>query len=114
MDLYCKIYIDTHQSRDSVLSSLVEWSGGDLRLRTVVTDFLEADVSVNKDFDDGRTHNRDNGFLFYPYYLDVEPKPDVPADLYIEALRGLLGLLRAKGMWAVAACDFEHLLSQEP
>jgi hypothetical protein len=113
MDMYCQIFIDTDQSRDAILHSLAEWSGGDVRFRTVIADLFEADVSKNKEFDEYRRHDKDDGFLFYPYYLDVEPKPNVAVAVYVDVIRRLVAFLKGRGMRVVAACDFEDLLTQE-
>lgn len=113
MDLYCKVYLDSTLPTNDLVELLTEGLGGQHRKWTITTNLVEVYVDENEDFDDGRRHNPDNGFLFYPYYVDMEPKPDVPADSYIDAVRRLLAFLKGQGIRAVAACDFEHLLPQE-
>ena len=112
MNLYCKVYLDAPPPREAVLKSLAEWTGGATHLRTITTGLFEADVVNNEDFDEARRHRSRDGFLFYRYYLDIEPQPGAPEAEYVGALRALLTRLRAEGWGGVASCAFEDRLAE--
>lgn len=114
MNLYCKVYLDSSLPKNAVVKSLAEWTGGQIHLRTVSTGPFEVDVVTNEDFDEARGREGRDGFLFYRYYLDIEPQPDVSEAEYVGAIRGLLTRLQGEGLRAVASCDFEHLLHESP
>ena len=110
MNLYCKVYLDSALPKHAILARLAEWVTGQVRMRTITADAFEVDVVPSEDFDEVRKQDAKNGFLFYRYYLDVEPRSGVPQEEYIAAIGSLLTKVRAEGMRAVASCDFEDRL----
>lgn len=110
MNVYCKVYLDSSLPKHALLACLSEWVTGQVSIRTITADPFEVDVVANEDFDESRTQRAEDGFLFYRYYLDIEPRLGVSEEEYIEAIRKLLSKVRAEGMRAVASCDFEDRL----
>src|SRR5690606_12348537 len=96
-------------SKDALINLIAHVTGGLVHLRTVSSTRLEIDVVRNDEFDAVRKQNV-NGFLFYPYYLDVEARSGVEREQYIDAVRELLQSLWRASADAVPACDFEDEL----
>jgi hypothetical protein len=99
-------------SKQQLLTSFPEWIGGTTVRRTISSNQLEVDVVTNEDFDESRLDDENSGFLFYRYYLDIEPNPAVSEAEYVGSIRKLLKKLKDEGLRAVASCDFEHLLAE--
>jgi hypothetical protein len=52
-----------------------------------------------------------NGFLFFPYYLEVNALLHIDYDVYVQQLKNLIKFLRSKGMRVMPSCDFEDELN---
>jgi hypothetical protein len=112
-NLYCKILVDSDLPKDQVVDTVSRMVSGTVDHGTIVTDWSEIDVVKNDDFDAVKRHKRPDGFLFYRYYLDMEPEARVLRQDYVNAIGKLLEGLWATGWKAVAACDFEDELPRK-
>lgn len=112
-NLYCKILISTDISEDAIVKKIASITSGRTDQRTVVTEWSEIDVVANDDFDEAKSEEVPDGFLFYPYYIDMEPGRDVFPEKYISEVGSLLKGLWNLGWKAVAACNFEHELPKK-
>jgi hypothetical protein len=112
-DLYCKIYVDTEMSKELFLDFIAKTINGRIELRTVCGLFFEVDVVNNQDAEPLQAISRDDEFLYYPYYLDVEPLENLNRESYVASIAMLLKALWDIGAKAVAACDFEDELPDE-
>ena len=61
------------------------------------------DLVVNEDFNEKRTKQDRDRFLFYRYYLEIEPIESVRRERYVESVGRLLERLWQSGGKAVAA-----------
>jgi hypothetical protein len=113
-DLYCKIYIDSNLERSDLLTSIADVTKGSISLRSVQSDLLDVTVFSNKDFDKNRS-GEIGGFVFYPYYIEIEPVDNVAvnSEMYKTSIDILLEALWGMCADAVAACDFEDELTQK-
>jgi hypothetical protein len=113
-DLYCKVYVDSNLESSDFLASIADVIKGNVSLRTVSNDLLEVSVFSNKDYDRIRSGEVD-GFVFYPYYLEIEPIDEVTvnSEVYKMSIDNLLKVLWGMGADAVAACDFEDELQKK-
>ncbi|CAN5685255.1 hypothetical protein BH09VER1_BH09VER1_03490 [soil metagenome] len=111
-DFYCKIYIFASLSRQSLLELLTEITHGNLSAGTVETPWGLLDVLRNGEADLSKVSNSD-GFLFYPYFMDVEGASHVTKSEFSEAIGEVLEALWAKNIKAVASCDFEEELPRK-
>lgn len=111
-DLYTKIFLDTNEGKQNVIDCLAVIINGSVEGASVESNYLDIYVSKNEDFSDSRRHTQD-GFLFYKYYLDIEPKAGVKDNEFISSIANLLEELWKEDIKAVAACDFEDLLPQK-
>jgi hypothetical protein len=107
---YCKTYLDTDLSKGEVLGLMRAILSGQLESRaTIRTASCVIDVEENDQFDEAMRSQPD-GFLYYRYFLDIEPGEGVSRESYVQALSDLLRGLRKHGCKAVPACDFEDEL----
>ena len=70
------------------------------------------DVLRNDEADLNKVSESD-GFLFYPYFMDIEGVPNVTKLVFTKAIGEVLEALWAKNIKAVAACDFEEELPRK-
>lgn len=109
---YCKLFIDATISRSDLVDAIQKSTNGIISNHFVDCDWGAFDVRNNDEYSRWKIENSgDDGFLFYKYIVDVEPKePSRDSRTYIGGLRGLIQSLRSTGTKIVAACDFEDQL----
>ena len=109
--LFCKIFVEsvlTEKDLTDVISNIVN---GTIELEHYITSAaMEIDVLENDESDDVLSKDSNTGFLYYRYYLEIEPTDDVAESNYIFEISHLLEDLWNQGNKAVAACDFEEEL----
>lgn len=108
-DLYCKIYIDSSASKIELLDKISKLVQGKISLRSIESETMNIDVMENDEYDKDKASQRD-GFVYYPYYLEIDAVEGVEASDYIEAIKNLLMQLRSFNAHATASCDFEDQL----
>lgn len=113
-DMYCQMFIDTDMEKSRMIDMVSNAVKGIVEYKTsyilINTDNIEFEFVENEDFEDSMRSDKENGFLYSRYYLDIEPKKDIDPDAYISILSGLMITLRGLKCNVVAACDFEDLL----
>jgi hypothetical protein len=106
-EAYCKIFIDSDESREALGVAISQYLGGQVQLRAITSPTLDLDVIRNDCFDPVKRYG---DFVYFRYYLEIEPtKGSNPAD-FPKHIAGLLEWCWARKMPAVAACDFEAVL----
>jgi hypothetical protein len=113
MDLYCKLFVETQLDRAALVRFVAQTVTGTENRSTIVSPWSEVDVRNNDDYDEDRAADPHDGFLFYRYYLDIEPVEDADPGEYILSIAQLLEALWKSGAKAVAACDFEEELPRK-
>jgi hypothetical protein len=111
-NLYCKIFLDCDLNRDQLIQIIVTLIGGRIESETILNDYCEIDIEENEDFHDIRRYENPDGFLYYPYYLDIAPVEEVFSS-YLEAISRILKNFWSKGYQAIAVCDFEEDLPRK-
>lgn len=111
LDLYCAIYVHAPVTREQLVAVVLQIPGAEKVGRSILR-LLKAEIEVrpNEDASDGLRGNLENGFLFYPYLLEVDALPEQTIEEQIALVSALLELLWAQQFNAVAACDFEDRL----
>lgn len=108
---YCKVYLDTNLSRSDVVGLIRSILEGEFENRaTIRTSSCVIDVEENDQFDNVMRTGAADGFLYYRYFLDVEPVESAGRERYVQVVSDLLRGLRDNGCKAVPACDFEEEL----
>jgi hypothetical protein len=113
-DLYCKIYIDTDLSEEELIKSIEMTTGSSVSIRTIKTNLMEIDVVVNSDSDSNLKLD-EQGFVYYPYYLEIDPTRlgQISVEVYITSISSLLNFLWTVGQDAVPACGYEDMLPRK-
>ncbi len=105
-----KTALETPRTKDDLIRKVAGFVAGQFMISIVTSPMLEIYVDVNDEHDENKSDEED-GFLHFPFCLDVEPAANVDDDAYVGSVGRLLESLRAEGCRAVAACDFEDELS---
>ena len=109
-DLFTKIFLDTDHEKTSVVETISKIVEGSVTGSTIVTEQAEIFVFNNGDFSEEK---RNDEFLYYRYYLDIEPIKDAEEKVYIGEISKLLTELGDYGFKAIASCDFEDELPKK-
>jgi hypothetical protein len=112
-NLYCKIFLDCDLEREQLTQMIAISIDGRIESKTILSNYCEIDIENNEDFHDIQRHDYSDGFLYYPYYLDIEPSEEVLFSSYADVITKLLEYLWNKVYQAVAACDFEEELPRK-
>lgn len=109
-DLYCKVFVDTNLNYEEIFSNVMNYSSGKKEsFSYIVTDWCGMFIQKNKEYNKEQYLQDTNDFLYWKYYLDIEPiKTD--EDTYIKRIGDLLKHLKEYCKGVVAACDFEDEL----
>lgn len=108
--LYCKIFVDA-PDRNELADTVAEAFGIERHGWEVDTDWSEIDIVRNDDFDPEKSQAAHrSSFLYFPFYIELEPLEGTSEDSYIENAGHLLRTLWNRRWRAVAACDFEDVL----
>lgn len=106
-NLYCKVFIDTDMDYTSLFDLIMNYIEGKKEgIDYIITYWCDISVRKNKEYNLEQYLKDSTDFLYWRYYLDMEP---VKADenLYIKNITNLLCYLKELGMGVVIACDFE-------
>mgnify|MGYP000959024936 CR=1 FL=1 len=117
-DLYCKMFIDFNDeiARADILIARLAHGTIKYAWGLIETKIAELDVRKNDDFktpQELRSKDPEDAFLFWKYYIDIEPKEGTSSQAYISMISQLLLDLWAQGVDAVAACSFEDQLPKK-
>lgn len=106
-NLYCKIFIDSELEYER-LFILIEncVAGYKETINYITTDWCEICVQQNEEFSSEQYSRNCNDFIYWPYYLDIEPR-DINKGDYIRYITNLIDRLRKHCKGIVIACDFE-------
>ena len=111
MQLFCKMYLDMDGSvRDvnQLVRTILDGKSEDDAM--ISTSVCSIYIDENDEFDEVMRTTPADGFLYYRYFLDIEPVDGVIRGSYVQALSHLLRGLRKNGCKVVPACDFEDEL----
>lgn len=112
-NLFCKVFVDTNEERLSLLSSIKDIVLGTTERWTIDSNSMELELRKNDDFNESLRFEKQDGFLYSRYYIEIEPIGDIKQEQYILSVSMLLENLWALGYEAVAACDFENELPRK-
>lgn len=112
--IFCKVFVNADVARSDLVDTIAHALDGRIKpLNTVAGDTWEIDVRRNDEHDAERSKDQENGFLFFPYYLDVVARRGRDRQAQIALVSRLLERLWERGYGAVAACDFEEELPRK-
>jgi len=107
---YCKVFISGLESREEVGRRVVGCLEPAIPgpANTITSGIMRISVRKNDDYDKQLQDRPSDGFLWYPFFLDVLPTNTAPQEEYVLQIATLLRCLWDNGIKAVAACDFEE------
>jgi len=110
---YCKVFINTDLDEASLLSIISQLINGKINnINTITSRYIDLDVISNDEFNEKNTSLPKSGFLFYRYFLDVEPIAGTKYENYLSSLKILINGLRKRGFKVIPSCDFEDELNE--
>lgn len=101
---YCKIYVDSDRSFNNLKSTISEFLGSPVEGRTIEGRFMAVDCFENNASGEG------NGFLYWPYYLEIEISESANAKDFVIEIQSLINGLKLEEMKLTPSCDFEDEL----
>jgi hypothetical protein len=111
-DLYCQIYIDTDFNPSYLLEILGQVFKGSISLRSISCKLFEITLFSNQSANKEKACSDDDGFLYYPYYLEIEPfdleELGFTRNAYIAEIKSILSFFSNKKIPSAIACEFEN------
>lgn len=112
-DLFTKIFVDGDVDKEMLLNTVSNIVMGTISGSSISTKQAEIFIFNNGDFDEDKRNQGNDGFLYYKYYLEIEPTEDVGDRNYVLEISNLLTKLWDADFKAIASCDFEDLLPRK-
>jgi hypothetical protein len=111
VDLYAKMFVRWDGDAPALVQAVATLVDGQVNRRTVTGPVLDLDVQNNDDRDDDLAACDPDGFLYFPYFLDIEPAtPGADERDVVAAVSALLEGLAEAGAECVTAADYEDQL----
>ncbi|GGH10945.1 1,4-dihydroxy-6-naphthoate synthase [Paenibacillus segetis] len=112
-DLFTKIFVDSDVDKEMLLDTVSNIVMGTISGSSILTKQAEIFIFNNGDFDEDKRNQGNDGFLYYKYYLEIEPTEDADDRNYVLEISNLLTKLWNVDFKAIASCDFEDLLPRK-
>ncbi|MCM3042813.1 1,4-dihydroxy-6-naphthoate synthase [Paenibacillus motobuensis] len=112
-DLFTKIFVDSDVDKEMLLDTVLNIVMGTISGSSILTKQAEIFIFNNGDFDEDKRNQGNDGFLYYKYYLEIEPTEDADNRNYVSEISNLLTKLWNAEFIAIASCDFEDLLPRK-
>lgn len=110
-DLYCKVFLDTNLSYEEIFSMVEKYVAGKKEsLNYIIADWCEISIQRNKEYNVEQYLLDIDDFVYWKYYLDIEPM-EIEEEEYIKKIFDLLKYLKIYCRGVIAACDFEEELN---
>jgi len=113
-NLFCEIYVDAADERDTFIEKIAAMLKGQRLNYEVIAEWATIDVLANNEYGETFEEPKD-AFLGYRYKLEFEFEPEKQTSHheYIGHVGELLSNLWDVGYKAVAACSFEDELPEK-
>lgn len=110
-NLYCKVFLDTTMDYEELFAIVKNCIyGKKVAVTYINSHWCELSVKKNKEYNTAQYLLDPSDFIFWKYYLDIEPN-DIGEREYIKKVSALLKQLKEYCNDVVAACDFEDELN---
>lgn len=124
---YCKIFVNGPNDLGEIFGqiekylNILEFQELNNKSYNIETNYLYISIDKNSDFSPSNIADPIDGFLYYPFIIEVNPidfketyENFHDAELYLKNVLHLVSHMRKKGYELVPACDFEDYLNSEP
>jgi hypothetical protein len=112
-NLYCQVFVKTKKSEIELINIINDFLKGEIQSRNIDSRHVSLSVIKNKSTDFNCTNDPLDGFLYYPFYLEIEPSESIALDEYIHTVKELITFLRGKGFTIIPSCSFENKLNED-
>ena len=113
-NLYCKVYINSELEIEELYKYINCRVSGRLEyIRAIKTDWGEIVLCKNSDFNPSKLENNPEDFVFWRYYLEIEPEKGIDEARYIGQISKLLEALNSENIKVIASCDFEEEIEND-
>src|SRR5574344_1457528 len=103
-DLNCKIYIDTELSRENLAEIISNHLGSNYnKFFSLETECFNIDIINNKEYQKEKSTEFPDGFLYYRYFIEIEPQKNIEELVYIKKVGEFLNFLWKHGFKVVAS-----------
>lgn len=112
-NFFCKIFlkIEKDKTKDIFLQKISEVLDGDFdKFLFLENELLTIELRENKEYDRSKMEDEVDGFLFYPFFLEVDLKDEDNMVKYFSKIIEILKILNDLHVTYVSACDFEDEL----
>ena len=107
--MYCKIFVNDQGDKPTLLNVLAkEFQAENIHINTLLFPWGDLYIGRNDEYDPKKVQRTD-GFLYYPYLLDME----ITTTDYVAITDTILDYFRQQEVEAVAACDYEEKLRKQ-
>ncbi|MGA3674031.1 1,4-dihydroxy-6-naphthoate synthase [Lysinibacillus agricola] len=113
IDLFTKIFIDTNLEKATIIDTIARFIVGTVKGTSIITEQAEFYLFKNSDYIEGISNQTSDDFLYFKYYLEIEPAESAEDCSYILQISCLLTELWDAGFQVVASCDFEEFLPRK-
>ena len=110
-NFYCKIFVNSKITIEQIsnkISGLLDYKL--VRNLSIESDFFSIDIFKNKEFDEEKAKEFPDGFLYFPYFLDVDIIDESREKEFKEIIKKIMFHLWSEECQLVVSCDFEHEL----
>jgi hypothetical protein len=112
-ELYCRIYVDGDVRVEELSHLLADTLAGSVEGDEIAVGQTLLEAHASEGYDPDRRHEPLSGFLYFPYCVDLTALAGQDRVTHISITRRALEVLWARGLTAVASCDYEQALPNE-
>jgi hypothetical protein len=109
-NLYCQIFLNTAMSKLDIIKGLEKLLNRQSIQNVITLENVEIEVRTNEKFDRHLCKQFPNGFLYFPYYIEVDPLPEQTQENQINLVSKILEYCWSSKFEVVASCDYEEQL----
>ena len=113
--MFCRIYIKGKNVNE--IDLLISISNV-LKGKLVKNQYIEKtgysiEIRTNDEFDFYKAQNFPDGFLFFPYSIEIDIIEDIKMEDVVNEISKILNFFWQNSFTAIASCDFENLLPEK-
>lgn len=112
-NLFCQVFVKTNKNEIELIHIINDFLKGEIRSRNIDSTHVSLSVIKNKNTGFNRMNDPIDGFLYYPFYLEIEPSQPIRRAAYIHTVKGMIAFLREKDFIAIPSCNFEDELNED-
>ncbi|KKD39168.1 hypothetical protein [Limnoraphis robusta] len=108
--LYCQIFLNTELNKSDIIKGLENLLNTKSTGNVIALESVEIELRDNESFEQKLCKEATNRFLYFPYYIEVDPFPEQTQENQIDLVSKILEYSWSSGFEVVASCDYEEQL----